>query len=111
MRPKKLDSFGVHIFMGRGLFLLQEKINTIFKNTALWKKYLSFDTLSKIARKTRFCRTHANKNKTTPELIQGFVLFFYTKLFMGKCKIFVNRHDRYTTSCINEYVMIQFTLE
>ena len=23
------------------------------------RKYLSFDTLSKIARKTRFCRTHA----------------------------------------------------
>lgn len=83
MRPKKLDSFGVHIFMGR-FFLLQEKINTIFKATALWKKYLSFDTLSKIARKTRFYPSDTNKNKTNSGVNLGFVLFFYTKLFRVK---------------------------
>ena len=87
MRPKKLDSFGVHIFMGRGLFLLQEKINTIFKATALWKKYLSFDTLSKIARKTRFCRTHANKNKTNLDENSKFVLFFTRDYFVLKIKL------------------------
>ena len=76
MRPKKLDSFGVHIFMGRGLFLLQEKINTIFKATALWKKYLSFDTLSKIARKTRFYTSDTNKNKTNPRENLEFVFSF-----------------------------------
>lgn len=83
MRPKKLDSFGVHIFMGR-FFLLQEKINTIFKATALWKKYLSFDTLSKIARKTRFYPSDTNKNKTNSGVNLGFVLIFYTKLFRVK---------------------------
>lgn len=31
------------------------------KDDETLKKYLSFDTLSKISRKTRFCRTHAKK--------------------------------------------------
>ena len=73
--------------MGRGLFLLQEKINTIFKATALWKKYLSFDTLSKIARKTRFCHTYTNKNKTNPRENLEFVLFFTRDYFGLSVKI------------------------
>lgn len=84
MRPKKLDSFGVHIFMGRGLFLLQEKINTIFKNTALWKKYLSFDTLSKIARKTRFYPSDTNKNKTDFGVNPGVRFVFIHEIIHGK---------------------------
>lgn len=84
MRPKKLDSFGVHIFMGRGLFLLQEKINTIFKNTALWKKYLSFDTLSKIARKTRFYPSDTNKNKTDFGVKPGVRFVFIHEIIHGK---------------------------
>lgn len=46
------------------------------------KKYLSSDTLSKIARKTRFCSTHANKNKTNPRENLEFVLF-YTRDYLG----------------------------
>lgn len=84
MRPQKLDSFGVHIFMGRGLFLLQEKINTIFKATALWKKYLSFDTLSKIARKTRFYPSDTNKNKTNSGVNPGVRFVFLYEIIQGE---------------------------
>ena len=73
--------------MGRGLFLLQEKINTIFKATALWKKYLSFDTLSKIARKTRFYPSDTNKNKTNLDENSKFVLFFTRDYFGLKIKL------------------------
>ena len=83
MRPKKLDSFGVHIFMGR-FFLLQEKINTIFKATALWKKYLSFDTLSKIARKTRFYPSDTNKNKTDFGVNPGVRFVFLHEIIQGE---------------------------
>ena len=70
--------------MGRGLFLLQEKINTIFKNTALWKKYLSFDTLSKIARKTRFYPSDTNKNKTDFGVNPGVRFVFIHEIIHGK---------------------------
>lgn len=83
MHPKKLDSFGVHIFMGR-FFLLQEKINTIFKATALWKKYLSFDTLSKIARKTRFYPSDTNKNKTDFGVNPGVRFVFLHEIIHGE---------------------------
>lgn len=83
MHPKKLDSFGVHIFIGR-FFLLQEKINTIFKATALWKKYLSFDTLSKIARKTRFYPSDTNKNKTDFGVNPGVRFVFLHEIIHGE---------------------------
>ena len=70
--------------MGRGLFLLKEKINTIFKNTALWKKYLSFDTLSKIARKTRFYPSDTNKNKTDFGVNPGVRFVFIHEIIHGK---------------------------
>lgn len=40
------------------------------------QNYLSSDTLPKIARKTRFCRKHTNKNKTNPRGNLEFVFSF-----------------------------------
>lgn len=110
MRPKKLDSFGVHIFMGRG-FCYKRKLILFLKLLHYGKSTYRSTHSRKLPEKQDFIRVIQTRIKRTPELIQGFVLFFYTKLFRRKCKFFVNRHIRYPASCINEYVMIQFTLE
>ncbi len=41
------------------------------------KKYLSSDTLSKTGSKTRFCRTHANKNKTNRNYSARFFISWF----------------------------------
>lgn len=68
-------------------------------------------TLEDLESSTLFSSGAPNNNKTNSGVILGVRFVFLHEIFRVKCKFFVNRHYRYPAYCINEYVMIQFTLE
>ena len=70
------------------------------KDDETLKKYLSFDTLPKIARKTRFCRTHtrmmSNLSRRKRDEFGIFLTFFKGEI--GENYLFYPENDRVRVS-------------